>query len=69
MVSSIGNNSSHNAVAQVLQQQSERVEEQRDQQLVEQRRQAQIELVEETKTAQRQANTDERLGGTVDISV
>jgi len=69
MVSSIGNDSTRNAVAQVVQQQSERVDEQRAQQLVEQRRQAQIDLVAETKAAQRQANTDDRRGRSVDISV
>ena len=69
MVSSIGSNSSNNAVAQVLQQQSERVEEQKAQDVTEQRRQAQIELVEETKATQRQANNDVRLGRSVDITV
>jgi len=43
MVSLIGNDSSQNAVAQVL-----------PQQVAEQRRQAQIELVAETKVTQRQ---------------
>ena len=69
MVSSIGSNSSNNAVAQVLQQQNVRVEEQKAQEVTEQRRQAQIELVEETKATQRQAHIDERIGRTVDISV
>ena len=69
MVSSIGSNSSNNAVAQVLQQQSVRVEEQKAQDVTEQRRQAQIELVEETKATQRQANNDDRLGRSVDITV
>jgi hypothetical protein len=69
MVSSIGSNSSNNAVTQVLQQQSERVEEQKAQDVTEQRRQAQIELVEETKATQRQANNDVRLGRSVDITV
>ena len=69
MVSSIGSNSSNNAVAQVLQQQSERVEEQKAQEVTEQRRQAQIELVEETKATQRQANNDDRLGRSVNITV
>jgi len=69
MVSSIGNDSSRNAVAQVLQQQNERVDEQRSQQIAEQRRQTQIELVEETKATQRQANADERRGRSVDVSV
>ncbi len=69
MVSSIGSNSSNNAVAQVLQQQNVRVEEQKAQDVTEQRRQAQIELVEETKATQRQANNDVRLGRSVDITV
>jgi hypothetical protein len=69
MVSSIGSNSSNNAVAQVLQQQNVRVEEQKAQDVTEQRRQAQIELVEETKATQRQANNDDRLGRSVDITV
>ncbi len=69
MVSSVGNGSSHNAVAQVLQQQNERVDEQKAQQVVEQRRQAQIELEQETKAEQIQTNADERRGRSVDISV
>lgn len=69
MVSSIGNDSSQSAVAQVLQQQHDRINEQRTQQAAEQRRQSQIELVEETKATQRQVNADERRGRSVDISV
>jgi hypothetical protein len=69
MVSSIGSGSSHNAVAQVLQQQNERVNEQREQQIAEQRRQANIDSAREAEETQRKANTDDRLGGSVDISV
>ncbi|NQY89253.1 MAG: hypothetical protein HRT51_16195 [Colwellia sp.] len=69
MVSSISNDSSQNAVAQVLQQQHERIDEQRAQQIAEQRRQVQIELVEETKATQRQGSADERRGRSIDISV
>jgi len=69
MVSSVGNGSSHSAVAQVLQQQSERVDEQKSQQIAEQRRQANIELEQKTKAEQIQTNADERRGRSVDISV
>ena len=69
MVSSIGSGSSQNAVAQVLQQQNERVDEQKAQQVAEQRRQAQIALEQEVKAEQRETNTDERRGRSVDISV
>ncbi|MDX2367143.1 MAG: hypothetical protein QNK36_01845 [Colwellia sp.] len=69
MVSSIGSGSSHNAVAQVVKQQNERVDEQKVEQIIEQRRQAQIKLVEETKAAQRQTDADERRGRFVDINV
>lgn len=69
MVSSIGSGSSQNAVAQVLQQQNERVDVQKSQQVAEQRRQAQIELEQEVKVEQREVNTDERRGRSVDISV
>lgn len=68
MVSSIGNSSSNNTVAHVLQQQTERAEEQRAQEVTEQRRQAQIDLVEKTKETQK-ADSDARRGRSVDISV
>lgn len=69
MVSSVGNGSSHNTVAQVLQQQNERVDEQKSQQIAEQRRQVSIELEQKTKAEQIQTNADERRGRSVDISV
>lgn len=69
MVSSIVSGSSHNAVAQIVKQQNERVDEQKVEQIIEQRRQAQIKLVEETKAAQRQTDADERRGRFVDINV
>lgn len=69
MVSSVGNNSLNNAVSQVIQKQLDRVDVQRTEQAAEQRRQEKITLVEETKAAQRQSNSDERRGGTIDIRV
>lgn len=69
MVSSIGNGSSQNSMVQVLQQQIERSDEQRAQQVAEQNRQAQIRSEQEVKETQRQANADERRGNSVDISV
>lgn len=69
MVSSIGSGSSHNAVAQVLQQQNERVDELREQQVTEQRRQAKIESAREVEETQRQSTADERRGRSIDISV
>jgi len=69
MVSSVGGGTSNNTVAQVSQQQSERVDELRAQQVAEQRKAVQAEIVQENKSAQRKVDADERRGSLVDISV
>jgi len=69
MVSSVGGGTPNNTVAQVLQQQSERVDELRAQQVAEQRKAAQAEIDQGNKTAQRKVDADERRGSLVDISV
>ena len=69
MVSSVGGGTSNNTVAQVSQQQSERVDELRAQQVAEQRKEVQAEIVQENKSAQRKVDADERRGSLVDISV
>lgn len=69
MVSSIGGGTPNNTVAQVSKQQSERIDELRAQQVAEQRKAVQAEIVQENKAVQRKVDADERRGSLVDISV